>query len=119
MINEQRSPSAAATVDLPRQGLAAANVTGLIAFAGLIAMFFFLTLYMQNVLGYSPIQTGAAYLPLCLGVGVAAGMCSQLLTRTGTRPVVVVGALVASAGPVPAVPDPRRRLLSQPICSPD
>ena len=37
------------------------------AFAGFFAMFFFLTLYMQNVLGYSPIQTGAAYLPLTGG----------------------------------------------------
>ncbi len=61
-------------------------------------MFFFLTLYMQNVLGYSPMQTGAAYLPLCLGVGVAAGLSSQLLTRIGTRPVTVVGALAAAAG---------------------
>ena len=45
-------------------------MTQLIAFAGFLAMFFFLTLYMQNVLGYSPIQTGAAYLPLCFGVGI-------------------------------------------------
>nr|WP_016880786.1 MFS transporter [Rhodococcus sp. DK17] len=99
VINEQHSRHPLLPLSIFRvKGLAAANVTGLIAFAGLIAMFFFLTLYMQNVLGYSPIQTGAAYLPLCLGVGVAAGVCSQLLTRTGTRPVVVVGALVASAG---------------------
>jgi EmrB/QacA subfamily drug resistance transporter len=80
------------------RGLAAANVTGLIAFAGLIAMFFFLTLYMQNVLGYSPLKTGAAYLPLCFGVGVAAGVSSQLLSRTGTRVLIVAGALIASGG---------------------
>jgi EmrB/QacA subfamily drug resistance transporter len=80
------------------KGLAAADVTGLIAFAGLIAMFFFLTLYMQNVLGYSPIRTGAAYLPLCLGVAVAAGITSQLISRVGTRPLIVVGALLASGG---------------------
>ncbi len=98
VINEQRSPHPLLPLSIFRvKGLAAANVTGLIAFAGLIAMFFFLTLYMQNVLGYSPVQTGAAYLPLCLGVGVA-GISSQVLTRTGTRPVVVAGALVASAG---------------------
>ena len=54
-------------------------------------MFFFLTLYMQNVLGYSPIQTGAAYLPLTFGVGVSAGISSQLLARIGTRPLIVVG----------------------------
>jgi MFS family permease len=61
-------------------------------------MFFFLTLYMQNVLGYSPIQTGAAYLPLCFAIGISAGISSQLLARTGTRPVIVAGALIAAAG---------------------
>ena len=99
LVNEQRSPDPLLPLSIFRiKGLAAANVTGLIAFAGLLAMFFFLTLYMQNVLGYSPMQTGAAYLPLCLGVGVAAGISSQLLTRIGTRPVTVVGAMVAAAG---------------------
>ena len=52
-------------------------------------MFFFLTLYMQNVLGYSAIQTGAAYLPLCFAVVISSGVSSQLLTRdrhpTGDR----------------------------------
>jgi EmrB/QacA subfamily drug resistance transporter len=80
------------------RGLAAADTTQLIAFAGFLAIFFFLTLYMQTVLGYSPIQTGAAYLPLTFGVGVAAGIASQLLARVGTRPVIVAGALIASGG---------------------
>lgn len=80
------------------KGLAAADVTQLIGIAGIISMFFFLTLYMQNVLGYSQIQTGLAYLPLCFGVGIAAGVCSQLLARVGTRPVMVVGALLAAGG---------------------
>ena len=43
-------------------------------------------------------QTGAAYLPLCLGVGVAAGITSQLIGRLGTRPLIVAGALIASGG---------------------
>jgi MFS family permease len=80
------------------RGLAAADVTQLIAFAGFLAMFFFLTLYMQSVLGFSPLQTGAAYLPLCVGVGIAAGVSAQLLTRVGTRPVIVTGCLIASGG---------------------
>jgi EmrB/QacA subfamily drug resistance transporter len=80
------------------RGLAAANVTQLIAFAGFLSLFFLLTLYMQNVLGYSPIQTGAAYLPLCFGVGISAGVSSQLLSRLGTRPVIVTGSLLASGG---------------------
>ena len=80
------------------KGLAAANVTQLIGVAGFMAMFFFLTLYMQNVLGYSPIQTGLAYLPVTVGVGFAAGVTPRLVGRIGTRPVIVAGALVAAAG---------------------
>ena len=80
------------------RGLAAADVTQLIAFAGSLAIFFFLTLYMQNVLGYSPIKTGAAYLPLCVAIGVSAGVTGQLISRIGTRPLIAVGALITSAG---------------------
>jgi uncharacterized membrane protein (UPF0136 family) len=73
------------------KGLAAADATQLIAFAGFLSMFFFLTLYMQDVLGYSPIQAGAAYLPVTGGIIVSAGASSRLLTRIGTRPVIVAG----------------------------
>jgi MFS family permease len=53
---------------------------------------------MQNVLGYSPIQSGLAWLPLCFAVAISAGIASQLLSRVGTRPVIVVGAIIAAAG---------------------
>jgi EmrB/QacA subfamily drug resistance transporter len=79
-------------------GLAYSNVTQLIAFAGFLALFFFLTLYMQNVLGFSAIETGLAYLPLTFAIGIAAGISSQLIPRIGTRPVIVVGALIAAGG---------------------
>jgi EmrB/QacA subfamily drug resistance transporter len=99
VINEQRSKNPLVPLSIFRvRGLAAANVTQLVALAGFLSMFFFLTLYMQNVLGYSPIQAGAAYLPLTFGVGISAGVSSQLIARIGTRPVIVVGALVAAAG---------------------
>ena len=49
------------------RGLAAADVTQMIAFAGFVSVFFFLTLYMQNVLRYSPIRGEAAYLPVTAG----------------------------------------------------
>ena len=61
-------------------------------------MFFFLTLYMQNVLGYSPIRGGSAYLPVTAGIAVAAGVSAKLFARTGTRPVIVAGSLIAAAG---------------------
>jgi EmrB/QacA subfamily drug resistance transporter len=99
VLNEQRSNKPLLPLSIFRiRGLAAADATQLIAFAGFLAMFFFLTLYMQNVLGYSPIQTGAAYLPLTFGVVISAGISSQLLARTGTRPLIVAGSLIAAGG---------------------
>ena len=80
------------------RGLLAANVTGFVGFSGLLAMFFFLTLYMQNVLGYSPIEAGAAYLPLTFAVGISAGIGAKLATKIGSRPVIAAGALIAAAG---------------------
>jgi len=79
-------------------GLAAADITQVVAVAGTYSMFFFITLYMQNVLGYSQIQAGAAYVPTALAVAVSAGISSQLLIRVGTRPVIIAGALIDAAG---------------------
>jgi EmrB/QacA subfamily drug resistance transporter len=99
VINEQRTKNPLAPLSIFRiNGLGFADATQLIAFAGFLALFFFLTLYMQNVLGYSAIQTGAAYLPLTFAIGIAAGISSQLLSRVGTRPVIVTGALIAAGG---------------------
>jgi len=99
VFNEQRHRNPLLPLSIFRvRGLAVADVTQLIAFAGFLSLFFLLTLYMQNVLGYSPIQTGAAYLPLCFGVGISAGISSQLLSSLGTRPVIVAGCLIAAAG---------------------
>ena len=81
------------------RGLAAADVTQLVGVGGFVTMFFFLTLYMQNVLGFSPLQTGSAYLPLALAqAGISAGIATGLIGRIGTRPVIVTGAVVTSAG---------------------
>ena len=99
VLNEQRSRNPLMPLSIFRiKGLAAADATQLVGIAGLLSMFFFLTLYMQNLLGYSAIQTGAAYLPLCFAVAVSSGVSSQLLTRVGTRPVIVAGALIGAAG---------------------
>jgi predicted MFS family arabinose efflux permease len=99
VVNElhQRAPLAPLSI-FRINGLGFSNVTQLVAFAGFLALFFFVTLYMQNVLGYSPIQTGLAYLPLCFAIGISAGISSQLLARVGTRPVIVAGAVVAAGG---------------------
>jgi EmrB/QacA subfamily drug resistance transporter len=80
------------------KGVAAADATQMVALAGFLPMFFFLTLYMQTVLDYSPIQTGIAYLPLTAGFIIAASISSQLFARVGTKPIVVLGALTAAGG---------------------
>jgi EmrB/QacA subfamily drug resistance transporter len=80
------------------KGVAAADATQLVAIAGFLPMFFFLTLYMQTVLGYSPIQTGLAYLPLTGGFIIAASISSQLFARIGTKPVVVLGTVISAGG---------------------
>jgi predicted MFS family arabinose efflux permease len=99
VVNETRHRNPLAPLSIFRvNGLGFSNVTQLIAFAGVLAVFFYLTLYMQNVLGYSAIQTGAAYLPLCFAVAIAASGAAQLLSRTGTRPMIVGGALIAAGG---------------------
>ena len=97
--NERRSRSPLVPFAIVRvRGLVAADVTQLIAFAGFLSMFFFVTLYMQEVLHYSPLKAGAAYLPITAGFVVAGGIASQLITRIGSRPVVVAGSLMATAG---------------------
>jgi EmrB/QacA subfamily drug resistance transporter len=99
VVNEQRSKNPLLPLSIFRiRGLAAADVTQLVGIAGMFAVFFFLTLYLQDVLGYSPIRTGLAYLPVTAGVGLSAGITPRLLARVGVRPVFVAGTLLAAAG---------------------
>jgi EmrB/QacA subfamily drug resistance transporter len=64
----------------------------------LFGMFFFLTLFVQNVWGYSALKTGIAYLPLIGMVIVASGVASQLVTRIGARPLMLAGSILSTAG---------------------
>jgi len=64
----------------------------------LFGMFFFLTLFVQNVWGYSALKTGIAYLPLIAMVIVASGVASQLVTRIGARPLMLAGSILSTAG---------------------
>jgi EmrB/QacA subfamily drug resistance transporter len=99
VANELRVANPLLPLSLLRvKGLAAADATQMVALAGFLPMFFFLTLYMQTVLGYSPIQTGLAYLPLTGGFIIAASISSQLFARIGTKPVVVLGTVIAAGG---------------------
>ncbi len=99
VINERRQRNPLVPLSVFRvPGLAAADATQVIAMAGFYSMFFFLTLYMQNVLGFSPARAGAAYIPVAVLVAVAAGAGTALIPRVGTRPLIVTGALIAAGG---------------------
>src|ERR687888_51235 len=100
IVNESRHANPLAPLSIFRiNGLGAANAAQVMAIGAFYAMFFFLTLYMQNVLGFSQLQAGSAYLPATAGVALSSGIASQLFARIGTRPIIVTGALI-SAGAV-------------------
>ena len=97
IVNERRHKNPLMPLSVFRiPGLAAADTTMVIAMAGFYSMFFFITLYMQNVLGFSQIQAGAAYIPVTFGVAISSGIASTLFARVGTRPIIVAGALIAA-----------------------
>jgi EmrB/QacA subfamily drug resistance transporter len=75
-----------------------ANVTGLLVGASLFSMFFFISLYMQQVLGYGALKAGVSYLPLAVVIILAAGVASQLTTRIGFKPVLLAGMASIAAG---------------------
>src|SRR4051794_4480366 len=81
-----------------RRTLTGANVSGLMLGASLFSMFYFISLYMQQVLGYSAIHAGLSYLPLALTIVVAAGVGGQLVTRFGFKPILAAGLAFVSIG---------------------
>jgi EmrB/QacA subfamily drug resistance transporter len=76
----------------------AANVSMFLLAAGIFAMFYFNSLYMQRVLGYSPLEAGLGSLPFTLGIMVGAGLAQPLIPRLGAREAPVLGAAIAVVG---------------------
>lgn len=70
----------------------------LVVGAGLFSMFLFLGLYLQVILGYTPLKSGFAFLPFTAGIIVFAGIASQLLPKFGPKPLMVPGLLAAAVG---------------------
>src|SRR6476469_6505841 len=64
----------------------------------LFGLFFFLTLFMQTVLGYSAIRSGIAYLPFAIGVVIASTLASRLVPRIGARPLILAGTGAVAGG---------------------
>src|SRR5436190_485272 len=78
--------------------LTGANVVEILLGASLFSMFFFISLYMQQVLGYSAIHAGLSYLPLAITIIVAAGLGGQLVTRFGFKPILAAGMAFIAVG---------------------
>ena len=78
--------------------LRGANIVGLLIGMSLFSMFFFISLYLQDVLHDSPIQAGVSYLPLAVGIILSAGAASQIVTRVGFKPPLIAGLLLIAGG---------------------
>jgi EmrB/QacA subfamily drug resistance transporter len=74
------------------------NFVSLALFAAFIGYVFLLTLYMQQILNYSPMKAGLAYLPLGIGIGIGLGLASGLMPRIGVKTVLVIGFVGSAAG---------------------
>jgi EmrB/QacA subfamily drug resistance transporter len=78
--------------------LRGANIVGLLIGMALFSMFFFISLYLQQVLGYSALRTGLAYLPLAVSIILCAGGASVLVTRIGFKPTLALGLGLVAVG---------------------
>jgi EmrB/QacA subfamily drug resistance transporter len=96
---EVRSPHALVPIRVLRsRDRSGAYLISLCVGTALFGMFFFLTLFVQGVLGYSPLRTGVAYLPMAGMILVATGVASQLVSRIGARPLMITGSAAATGG---------------------
>jgi EmrB/QacA subfamily drug resistance transporter len=99
VLIERRTASPLVPLRIFRQRpVSAANLISLLMGAAMLGMFFVLTLFMQQVLGYSPLRSGLAQLPLGVAVVMAAGLASPLVTRLGVKRVLISGITVFAAG---------------------
>jgi EmrB/QacA subfamily drug resistance transporter len=96
---EQRAAEPLVRLSIFRvRSLLTANLAMFLAFSGMFAMFYFNTLYIQEVLGFHPLKAGLSFLPFTAGIMVSAGLASNLAPRIGVRPIATVGMLLTIAG---------------------
>ncbi len=99
VVIERRSRSPLMPFSIFRlRTLRGADIVALLIGMSLFSMFFFVSLYMQQVLGFSALKAGLSYLPLAVGIILAAGAASALVTRFGFKPVLTSGLLFVAAG---------------------
>jgi EmrB/QacA subfamily drug resistance transporter len=80
------------------RSLLASNLVMLLAIAGMFALFYFATIYMQEVLGYSPLESGLAFLPFTVGIVGGSVAAQSLIRRLGIRGTIIGGLLLAAIG---------------------
>jgi MFS family permease len=80
------------------RNLRGANIMQFPITASMFAMFFFLTLYVQGIMHYSPVKTGLAMFPVTIVIGIFSGIISNLISKIGYKPPMVVGPLFLAAG---------------------
>ncbi|MEW2586799.1 MFS transporter [Streptomyces virginiae] len=99
ILNERRSPQPITPLHMfaDRNRAGTYGIMLMLACA-IFGMFFFLTLFVQNVLGFSPIQAGLAFLPVSAVIAVGAGLTAKLLPKFGPKPFMVCGALSSAVG---------------------
>jgi EmrB/QacA subfamily drug resistance transporter len=96
---ESRSPAPLVRLSIFRlRRLAAADLTLLLASAAVFSTFFFVSLYLQQILGYRPLRAGAAFLPLSAGIATGAIVARKLVPRLGVRIVPLIGLALAASG---------------------
>ncbi len=96
---EARSPAPLVKLSIFRvRSLATADGVMMLVASAMFGMFFFASLYVQDVLGYSPLRAGLAFLPVSLGIIVGAGISQGIIKQLGVRNVSVIGLLFAVAG---------------------
>jgi EmrB/QacA subfamily drug resistance transporter len=83
---------------LRSRSVAGANVVMFLVGAAFFSMWYFLSLFLQNVLGYSALKTGLAFLPMGVTIIVGAQASSRILPRAGVRPLLLAGTLLAAGG---------------------
>jgi predicted MFS family arabinose efflux permease len=80
------------------RSLTSSNISMLLVASGMFSMFYFASLYVQEILGYGPLKAGFAFLPFTFGIVIGAGAAQTLIQRIGIRAVTTVGLIIATIG---------------------
>ena len=97
LVNEMRSPQPITPLHMFKNRNRSGSYVVMLFLAGaLFAMFFFLTVFVQRVLHYSPLKTGFIYLPLSVAIVISAQICAKQLIKVGPKPFMVAGAVMSA-----------------------